>query len=61
MLGSVLTLGLNTWLILHFGAAHIPIVPLLIGFFVAAVIGQVAVAYPAWKMGSVSPALAARV
>lgn len=61
LLGSVLTLGLNTWLMVHFGAARIPFLPLIIGFIVAAVIGQVAVAYPAWKMGSVSPALAARV
>jgi putative ABC transport system permease protein len=61
VLGCVLTLGLNTWLMVHFGAARIPFLPLIIGFLVAAVIGQVAVAYPAWKMGSVSPAVAAKV
>jgi putative ABC transport system permease protein len=61
LLGLVLTIGVNTWLMLHFGAARIPLVPLIIGFLVAAVIGQLAVAYPAWKIGRVSPALASRI
>jgi putative ABC transport system permease protein len=61
LLGLVLTLSVNTWLMLHFGAARIPLVPLIIGFLVAAVIGQLAVAYPAWKIGRISPALASRI
>jgi putative ABC transport system permease protein len=61
LLGLVLTLAVNTWLMLHFGAARIPLVPLIIGFLVAAIIGQLAVAYPAWKIGRVSPALASRI
>jgi putative ABC transport system permease protein len=60
-LGLVLTLSVNTWLMLHFGAARIPLAPLIIGFLVAAIIGQLAVAYPAWKMGRISPALASRI
>jgi putative ABC transport system permease protein len=58
ILGLTLTLGINTWLMLHFGAARIPLVPLIVGFLVATVIGQLAVAYPAWKIGGISPAMA---
>jgi putative ABC transport system permease protein len=61
LLGLVLTLSVNTWLMLHFGAPRIPLVPLIVGFLVAAVIGQLAVAYPAWKIGRISPALASRI
>jgi putative ABC transport system permease protein len=61
LLGLVLTLSVNTWLMLHFGAARIPLAPLIIGFLVAAIIGQLAVAYPAWKIGRISPALASRM
>jgi putative ABC transport system permease protein len=60
-LGLVLTLSVNTWLMLHFGATRIPLMPIVIGFTVAAVIGQLAVAYPAWQIGRMSPALASRI
>ena len=54
-------MAINTWAVIHFNVARMPAIPLLIGFALAALAGQCAVAYPAWRMGSVAPAMAARM
>lgn len=61
VLGVALTLAINTWAVIHFNAARMPVIPLLVGFALATLAGQCAVAYPAWRIGSVSPAMAARM
>jgi putative ABC transport system permease protein len=61
VLGVALTMAINTWAVIHFNAARMPVIPLLIGFALATLAGQCAVAYPAWRIGSVSPAMAARM
>jgi putative ABC transport system permease protein len=61
VLGVALTMAINTWAVIHFNAARMPVVPLLVGFALATLAGQCAVAYPAWRIGSVSPAVAARM
>jgi putative ABC transport system permease protein len=61
VLGVALTMSINTWAVIHFNAARMPVIPLLIGFALATLAGQCAVAYPAWRIGSVSPAVAARM
>jgi putative ABC transport system permease protein len=61
VLGVALTMAINAWAVIHFNAARMPVIPLLIGFALATLAGQCAVAYPAWRMGRVSPAMAARM
>jgi putative ABC transport system permease protein len=61
VLGVALTMAINTWAVIHFNAARMPVIPLLIGFALATLAGQCAVAYPAWRIGRVSPAMAARM
>jgi putative ABC transport system permease protein len=61
VLGVALTMAINTWAVIHFNAARMPVIPLLIGFALATLAGQCAVAYPAWRISSVSPAMAARM
>lgn len=60
-IGVLMTLATNMWLRLHYGAPVIPLAPLILGFVLVTLVGQVAVAYPAWKMGTVPPALASRL
>jgi putative ABC transport system permease protein len=61
VLGVALTMAINTWAVIQFNAARMPVLPLLIGFAIATLAGQCAVAYPAWRIGSVTPAMAARM
>jgi putative ABC transport system permease protein len=61
VLGVALTMAINTWVVIQFNAARMPVVPLLIGFILATLAGQCAVAYPSWRIGSVAPAMAARM
>jgi putative ABC transport system permease protein len=61
VLGVALTMAINAWAVIHFNAARMPVIPLLIGFALATLAGQCAVAYPAWRIGRVSPAMAARM
>ena len=61
VLGGALTMAINTWAVIHFNAARMPVIPLLLGFALATLAGQCAVAYPAWRIGSVAPAMAARM
>lgn len=61
VVGVALTMAINTWAVVHFNAASMPVIPLLIGFALATLAGQCAVAYPAWRIGRVSPAVAARM
>jgi putative ABC transport system permease protein len=61
LLGVLMTLSINTWLVLHYGVARLPVMPLIVGFVLVTVVGQIAVAYPAWKMGTLPPALASKI
>jgi putative ABC transport system permease protein len=61
VLGVALTMSINTWAVIHFNAARMPVIPLLVGFALATLAGQCAVAFPAWRIGSVAPAMAARM
>jgi putative ABC transport system permease protein len=61
VLGVALTISINTWTVIHFNAPRMPLIPLLVGFVLATLAGQCAVAYPAWRIGRVSPAMAARM
>jgi putative ABC transport system permease protein len=61
VIGVALTMSINTWTVVHFNAVRMPVMPMLIGFALATLTGQCAVAYPAWRIGSVEPSVAARL
>ena len=61
VVGVALTMSINIWAVVHFDAPRMPILPLVIGFTIVGIAGQLAVAYPAWRMGRVAPAVAARI
>lgn len=59
-LGSLLSFGLNLWLVIHYNLAPLPWVYIAIGTLIVLVLGQLAVLAPARRAASIAPALAAR-
>ena len=59
--GSVLTCGLNLWLMHQFHEPMLPLIDVLVGSLILVSLGQVAVLSPAISASHVPPATAARV
>jgi len=60
VLGVLLAIGLNLWLITRYEMAHLPVLYVLVGVLAVLVLGQAAVFVPARRASNVSPVSATR-
>ena len=60
ILGVLLAVGLNTWLMMHYEMARIPMLYVLSGVLAMLAIGQAAVFVPARRASNVPPVVATR-
>ena len=55
VLGILLAIGLNLWLLTHFAISRMPVWYVLVGVLAVLALGQAAVFAPAWRASNVSP------
>jgi putative ABC transport system permease protein len=60
VLGVLLAIGLNLWLITRYEMAHLPVLYVLVGVLAVLLLGQAAVFVPARRASNVSPVSATR-
>ena len=60
MIGVILALGLNAWLMTHYEMTRMPVLYVLLGVVAVLVLGQAAVFVPARRASNVSPVSATR-
>jgi putative ABC transport system permease protein len=60
VIGVILALGLNAWLMTHYEMTRMPVLYVLVGVIAVLVLGQAAVFVPARRASNVSPVSATR-
>jgi putative ABC transport system permease protein len=60
IVGTLLAIGINLWMVVHDGVAYLSVSYLLIAAIALLLLGQGAVLAPAWRASRVSPIEATR-